>query len=146
MKRFPGLSGLFSNNIARKQRLRECLEQARAELEFARQHSDLCCDVCGPHGHRFFACSSAATKAVAGFLAFHHFDAKEIHNLPRLVTLAAGYAKDFDECKEWATSLSAYGALDREAKDGELEEALRLAEQIIGIVESALSPTSPSYR
>jgi len=137
MRWLSRLSGLFSSNNVRRQRLRECLAQARVELEFARQHPDFCCDVCGPHGHRFFACSSAAAKAVSGFLAFHHVDAKEIYNLPRLVTLAAGYSKDFDHCSEWATALSAYGAIDREAKEGELEEALRLAEQIIGVVESA---------
>jgi len=122
------------------------MTKARRELEFAKQHPSCSCDVCGPYGHTFYACHEAAEKAIRAFLCFYNHEPEETHDpklflesrdLKRLVTLAAADVSSFDNCMEAAIAVMDY-SFSREPTGSELDEALRLAEQIVVFVASQL--------
>jgi HEPN domain-containing protein len=81
--------------------VRSQLIQARNELETAKRHTYFLCDVCGPYGHTFHVCHSAVAKSVKALLYFHDREPGEIHDLKRLVALAAAVAPGFESCIEY---------------------------------------------
>jgi hypothetical protein len=139
---------------ATPERVRAYLNEARDNLDFVKQNPEMCCDVCGPYGHHtFHACRQAAEKAIRAFLCFHQHEPKviydpnrfletlaEAHDLKRLVKLAAADLISFESCTDAAVVLMRCGNLsrDQEPSRSELDEALRLAEQLVSFVVSVL--------
>jgi HEPN domain-containing protein len=123
--------------------------KARRELVFAKQHRDINCDVCGPNEeHTFYACHKAAEEAIKAFLCFHYHEPEETqdpkrfaetHDLKHLVTLAAADLSTFESCMDAAIALTRGGSPNREPSRSELDDALRLTEQLVSFVESVFA-------
>ena len=130
---------------ATREAIRSYFAKARSELGFVRQFPDCCCDVCGPGGaHTFHACHMAATRALKGLLLFHNHEPKETYDLKRLVTQAAAEIGGLDPCVDIVDALMRCDARSADLPRGsmpvreDLDEALRLAEELVKLVASRL--------
>ena len=127
---------------ATRERVRECLDEARRELNFVKQHPYYCCDACGPGGaHTFHACHQAAIKAIRGFLLFHNHEPEETIDLR---PLAAADESGFEPLMDIIRALERCGSQSQCLPHGsepirsEVEEIVRLTEQLFAFVVSRL--------
>lgn len=125
-----------------RERVRACLNEARLELNFAKQHPDYCCDACGPGGaHTFHACHKAAIKTISGFLLFHNHEPEQTLDLIRL---AAANESGLESCMDVIVALTRCGRQSWALPHGsepirsEVDEAVRLTEQLLAFVASRL--------
>jgi hypothetical protein len=66
---------------------RAYFSKAQRQVNFAKEHPNNACDVCGPDGgHTFMACYEAATNAMRSLVSLQNRELPNIFDLKRLVT------------------------------------------------------------
>jgi HEPN domain-containing protein len=129
--------------MEKREWIRAQLIGARAELEIAKHHPYFGCDVCGPYGHTFHVCHSTVAKSIKALLYFYDREPEEIYDLKQLVALAAAVAPGFESCMNTVIALNHCGQLTEtdfkyKPSEGEFNEAIQLAEELIAFVSAAL--------
>ncbi|MBI2432887.1 MAG: HEPN domain-containing protein [Candidatus Hydrogenedentes bacterium] len=129
--------------------VRAWLIKARHDLDTAHQISGL------PQGHldvAIYHCQQAAEKAIKGYLAFQDHPPERIHDLKRLVGLAAGYDSAFADLLNAAVILNPYATAFRYPNEAPLleptrieftealEAATRLVQFVLSRLPSAVQP------
>ena len=96
-----------------------------------------------------FLCQQAAEKMLKAYLTWRATSFGPVHDLRRLRELCAAHDSAFGALRTAAEVLTPYAVAVRypgrvpDPAAGEAEEALRLAEQVVAVVDTALPADSP---
>ena len=122
---------------------RAYFSEAQRQVNFAKEHPNIACDVCGPDGeHTFTACYEAATNAMRSLVSLQNRELPKIVDLKRLVTETAADRNGFETAVNLIDRILACGsrhAFPYSAPDpGDIAEAIQLTEQFVALIGSQL--------